>query len=381
MALQYQSSLTGPEIDAALEDMAAHNSEAWAVGERDGVAVGVSDITYHNNAAYYANQASGAAARAEAAVPSGTAGAVFFDRSQTLTEAQQMQARANIKAGGSNPNLLLNPWFTVNQRGRTSMSGNGMFVDGWRVTYGTAVRTVNSDGTVTIGHGYEGNMTNRIDLPIDALAGKTATVSVMLADGTIGSWTRTVPAATSSNQKVFEAGFQGHTITFYIAANTAAYSYYVNLYTGPNSTRDITLRAFKLEVGSVSTLANDAPPDYASELAKCQRYYMRFKGAQYLSLGFALAESASQAYAAIQLPVPMRVRPTVATNGTLTLWGGSTSNAHTVTSLAANDSGTPATDCSYVKVRANSSGLTIGGIYELDFRNDTTAYLELSADL
>lgn len=98
MALQYQSSLTGPEIDAALEDMAAHNSEAWAVGARDGVEVGSTDITYHNNAEYYAENANAAAARAEAAVPSGTAGAVFFDRAQTLTEAQQTRARTNIGA-------------------------------------------------------------------------------------------------------------------------------------------------------------------------------------------------------------------------------------------------------------------------------------------
>ena len=96
---QYQSSLTGPEIDAALTDMAQHDSEAWAVGTRDGAAVTSLDVAYHNNAAYYANEASGAAARAEAAVPAGTAGAVFFDQAQTLTTAQQEQARANINAG------------------------------------------------------------------------------------------------------------------------------------------------------------------------------------------------------------------------------------------------------------------------------------------
>lgn len=116
MALQYQSSLTGPEIDVALEDMAAHNSEAWAVGARDGVAVGSTDITYHNNAEYYAESANAAAARAEAAVPSGTAGAVFFDRSQTLTEAQQEQARTNIgaqeNAGGV---LQITPFIAIGQ--------------------------------------------------------------------------------------------------------------------------------------------------------------------------------------------------------------------------------------------------------------------------
>ena len=95
---QYQSTLTGPEIDAALQDMAQHDSEAWAVGERDGVPVSSLDITYHNNAKYYSENAMGAAARAEAAVPIGTAGAVYFDQEQTLSDSQKEQARANIGA-------------------------------------------------------------------------------------------------------------------------------------------------------------------------------------------------------------------------------------------------------------------------------------------
>ena len=299
-----------------------------------------------------------------------------------FTNDEKAQARANLGAGpgATNPNLFLNPWFTVNQRGRTSFSTTGMLVDGWRVTGGSLTHTINADGSITIGHGGTGTLANRIDLPPTALVGKTITLSIMLGSGEIGHWTTTVPAPTTSSQLILNRSFGGRVINFYLMAANSAFGYSLGIYSNNPST-DITIRAVKLEIGSASTLANNAPPDYASELAKCQRYYIRFKGAQYLSLGFALAESASQAYAAIQLPVPMRVRPTVATNGTLTLWGGSTSNAHTVTSLAANDSGTPAVDCSYVKVRANSSGLTVGSIYELDFRNDTQAYLELSAEL
>ena len=78
----FVSSLNGNQMDAALMDMAEHNSEAWAVGERNGVAVETDDVTYHNNAKYYVSQtgadaqaAEAAAARAEAAVPAGTAGA------------------------------------------------------------------------------------------------------------------------------------------------------------------------------------------------------------------------------------------------------------------------------------------------------------------
>lgn len=85
MAERYVSALTGPEMDAALLDMAQHNSEAWAVGTRNGTAVSSSDDTYQNNSKYYATEAEAAAARAEAAVPAGTEGAVLFSQAQSLT--------------------------------------------------------------------------------------------------------------------------------------------------------------------------------------------------------------------------------------------------------------------------------------------------------
>lgn len=48
----------------------AQDSEAWAVGKRNGTDVPASDETYQNNAKYYANSASGSAARAEVAAQS-----------------------------------------------------------------------------------------------------------------------------------------------------------------------------------------------------------------------------------------------------------------------------------------------------------------------
>lgn len=96
MAERYVSALTGPEMDAALLDMAQHNSEAWAVGTRNGAAVSSSDEVYHNNSQYYATEAEAAAARAEAAVPAGTEGAVLFSQAQSLTAAQKQTAFDNI---------------------------------------------------------------------------------------------------------------------------------------------------------------------------------------------------------------------------------------------------------------------------------------------
>lgn len=82
---QYVSALTGPEIDAALQDIALHNSEAYAIGTRAGAAVTSLDVTYHNNSKYYAEQAAASAAAAASAIPSGTEGAVFFTIAQSLT--------------------------------------------------------------------------------------------------------------------------------------------------------------------------------------------------------------------------------------------------------------------------------------------------------
>ena len=113
MAERYVSALTGPEMDAALLDMAQHNSEAWAVGTRNGTAVSSSDDTYQNNSKYYATEAEAAAARAEAAVPAGTEGAVLFSRAQSLTDAQKTQAYNNMMPGQLSAQGIKLPGFAV----------------------------------------------------------------------------------------------------------------------------------------------------------------------------------------------------------------------------------------------------------------------------
>ena len=52
------------ETELGVLDELVGDSEAWAVGERDGVPVGPSDETYHNNSKYYAEQAASSAADA-----------------------------------------------------------------------------------------------------------------------------------------------------------------------------------------------------------------------------------------------------------------------------------------------------------------------------
>ena len=278
MATKYVSALDGPSMDAALQDMAYHNSEAWAVGTRNGVAVSGSDVTYHNNAKYYSDKVStdtdraeAAAARAEAAVPAGTAGAVFFDTAQSLTTTQQYQAKANIGAGSTNPNLLDNPWWgsneVINQRGISSGNTPSMAytLDRWKMSYGTSVGTYSLG---TSGLTMTGSTGAAIMLQIpesrlnNYLYGKTVTGSILLSDGTIISGSGTY---TQNSQIIFAQNGDCRII------KDSSNNIRVNVFDG----KTVTIRAVKLELGTVSTLANDVPPDYGTELRKCMRYFRR----------------------------------------------------------------------------------------------------------
>lgn len=95
---RYNSSLSGPEADAALRDMANHTSERYAKGTVNGSPVGGGQVGYQDNSKYYKERAEEAANRAESAVPIGTESAVLWTMAQSLTDSAKQVARANIGA-------------------------------------------------------------------------------------------------------------------------------------------------------------------------------------------------------------------------------------------------------------------------------------------
>lgn len=108
--------------------------------------------------------------------------------------AQKYKPGTPAAGGGTNPNLLINPWFTVNQRGFTSSSSTdkAFCVDRWRMTYGS------SPGTITLtSNGLQMTSSSANDIvsiyqefeDASVLNGKTVTASVLLSDGTIVSGT------------------------------------------------------------------------------------------------------------------------------------------------------------------------------------------------
>lgn len=305
------------------------------------------------------------------------AGAVRYDAAQSLSDAEKTQARSNIGAekvgatptyqpnvsypanaqvvwkgnawkntsgqsvtgvepgtnynvwnvGYSNPNLIDNPWFTVNQRGKSEYTPDDGFnkytVDRWKSFWGQNV-VVNGYGKgVTCS--LANNLCQFIDHDIsESLRGKDVTLSVKLIDGSVYAVTATIPMVSQVGDEFMrmdlDESYPGLSKWCIVNLKDGYTDFYtggfmVSIYGGENGA--CTWVAAKLELGSVSTLANDGPPDYATELAKCQRYFYRMGGN---NGDFLISASSTAGYAMIHFPVPMRAVPTI--SGKIVVWPG-----------------------------------------------------------
>lgn len=230
-----------------------------------------------------------------------------------LTESQQAQARANIAAGGTNPNLLDNPFFTINQRSASgAYTSQDVYVSDRWVKRGTGTCTVNNDNTLTLDD-TSNYCQVREKIPAELAAyliGKKVTLSVMESDGTITSTSYNITGASQYYTYVWNGS------SYFSVDLRSGNNYVFVLVTGESR----TIKAVKLELGTVSTLANDVPPNYAEELAKCQRYFIRLGNpTNKLNIGNGFIRDATRFFTVLHLPTSMRTTPTLSYSGTITV--------------------------------------------------------------
>lgn len=89
----------------SLAEKQAGNSEAWAVGQRGGVDVPTTDATYHNNAKYYAEQASGENTSAQTARRGAETAATNAGQSATAAAESASQASESARTLTIDPTL------------------------------------------------------------------------------------------------------------------------------------------------------------------------------------------------------------------------------------------------------------------------------------
>lgn len=210
------------------------------------------------------------------------------------TASSQIQTLTNKVANMQDVNLLDNPWFTVNQRGQSSYSGGGTAgakytLDRWRIeSYTNLDVSVNNDGSITLTNTSANENQQFVQVVEDSIIenGKTYTLSLDVVDYTntvkfnlsgVSSPYPSIIPSTIVNQ----TGIISKTGTKGSETNT----WKVAIMLGANAS--VTLRAVKLEKGSVSTLAQDTAPNYGEELMKCERYFMRIGGTPSFGHGIA----------------------------------------------------------------------------------------------
>ena len=322
----------------------------------------------------------------------GTAASVSYDNTSSGLTATTVQgaidevvAESAGKDQISNRNLLDNPFFTVNQRDLTSYTTNGYTVDRWSVNNGITCGV--TDGGITITH--PDNTTNANFLQyyesdrLKDVVGKKVTVSVMTSDGTIYKQTGEVPTIESESKVVtrFTLGETDFSCDLIIRLTKP----FITIYSS-TANATISIKAIKLEIGSVSTLDMDAAPNYAEELLKCQRYFQRLTtmpGRSYAPIGTGIVASNTGVRLFVPLIAPLRGVPSVSFNtdeGKIDLFGADTSNRIPVTNITFNQFGNNSIILT-ITVESLQSYIEIGDACECWIMNSTAAYIDLSADL
>ena len=273
---------------------------------------------------------------------------------------------ANTGFGRSNRNLLDNPWWgsgeVVNQRNITSTPANQAYcIDRWIYSTGSGSNAISlgANGITFTPVSGQYIWMNQHMANASWFTGKTVTGSIMLADGTIYSGTVKV---TTGNDYMYFNDSVGFRFYWDISNN-------VVLRVGTTK----TIRALKVELGSYSTLANDVPPDYKTELDKCQYRCVVYDLPGNFLFCRGIATSSTNIRGIIDLPTSMAGdrTPTISLTGSLTTPQGNTITAITAANTARNNK---------LAVNCTVSSVTSGNAYDI-FTGSATPKIVISADL
>lgn len=289
----------------------------------------------------------------------------------------------------SNPNLLINGDFRVNQRGIYSNNVANLYMaDRWYKVYGPACQVDISEpyAKLTIlasGSGVTTMFRQRIECP-KSLIGKTITGSCFIKDlstSNDNSIYCCLRALNSSNKQIAFANITTisgaiNSGSMTIPENTVYIDFAINTNRDILQIGDyIEFGYCKIEIGSIATAYSPRP--YAEELAMCQRYYQKISSiSSNASIGYAAINANQNNVIAFFNFNNMRTLPTFSYSGNfqVQVYGKPLIN---ITEMSLDQ-------CSSNIVRANatiSTTFDIGTFGNIRANNDTDAYISLDAEI
>lgn len=296
-----------------------------------------------------------------------------------------VNAENSAMFGGKEPkyyiqprNLLDNSDFTnpVNQRGQTSYT-TGYTIDRWTVqSTATTILTVDGDGITVKGNGTTGYVFHRI-LAIPDMIGKTLTAAICLKDGTIYTFGNGVLSEIDVSGEI-QIGERADTNNGANLALFIGYNRQIVIQIKVPNNVSLGLKWAALYEGSYTpeTLPPYVPKGYAVELAECQRYFERFVAntAWHIFAFGAVTKSGNKATFQFNYAKKRIQSPTLNMSGNFcVIHDGATITPTSWTWSNANDNS--------MLIDAVITGVTLGKAVYIQARNDTSAYIDISADL
>ena len=233
-------------------------------------------------------------------------------------------ALANLGAG-VRPNLLINPFFEVNQRGQSTYNSGGYCLDCWKIVFistGNYGVTAHDDYIeISAGSDRETRVDQFLENP-NAVFDKTVTGTVLLEDGSLRTGTAEFSKSDGSSYATetlySDADFE------LLIQSSPSQTAILRLIAKQNKT--VGIKGVKLECGDTQTLAYQDDtgtwqllPQPESKpgqmLAECQRYYRR------ISLTYVKFSHFDGSTARVGIPVSgMRIAPACKIIGTPTVY-------------------------------------------------------------
>lgn len=282
--------------------------------------------------------------------------------------------------GGSNPSLLINGDFSINQRGQEEYGNATQYtVDRWQlltrtnanISFNSISKTLSNTGTT------EGYFIQRIEPnDVDKIWGKTWTFSAKV-NGVVYSQTFTAPNnAPTSSQDIAPTLVCVQNICnvrLFYYANNGTLGFTFDIWQG-----SVTIEYAKLELGSVATPFSPRP--HTEELALCQRYYQKCSPSNsYAMLGTGIVFSSSVIVIGVSLPVTLRTNPTITANGGFYVKTTSTTYTTNDNALTLSNAGL-FNNVLQLEIRSTNTIFTNGDCAVLRVSKNT-AYLSFDAEL
>lgn len=248
---------------------------------------------------------------------------------------QGPQGIRGVPGVGTNANLLDNWYFAdpINQRGKTEYVGAGYGIDRWHGRIANQTVKIKDGYVEIVAAANQADMEQHVE-NMGELVGKTVTLSALVrGNGTYAIGVLNNGTGSQGNTNASSSTSWSLLTTTVVIASAQATP---RVFVAANGT--IGVKAIKLELGDSQTLAhqdangnwvlNDPPPNKATELAKCQRYFQRYdRNSAFAAIFYATKLGTINMY--IPTPVHMRANPVVSLSGTLDAYTSSGENIET----------------------------------------------------